>query len=213
VAQLSFFSAEANAPKLSDLAGLLCAHGQMVSFGTTAARLSVVVDQRWRAEAIAAACTERGVESELTTSDEGSPLVRTAFRSDFLTLANAWTKGAVKAVPPGLSLDGAALRMWALAAGRWVDGGYLLGLDPHAPDTYEPLGGALARCGLAATALGVRGGGPGLRVSGRRRLTRLAELVGPHSQACEHGQWPAAAVYHRVGRPEVGASDGPTQPH
>lgn len=192
MAQLSFFSAEANAPKLTDLAGLLCAHGQTVSFGTTAARLSVVVDQPWRAEAIARACAERGVETELTTSDEGNPLVRTAFRADLLPLASAWTRGAVKSVPPGLALDGAVLRLWALAAGRWMEGGYLLGLDPHAPDTYEPLGGALARCGLAATTLGVRGGGPGLRVSGRRRLTRLAELVGAHTLATEHGEWPAA---------------------
>ncbi|HEV2779713.1 MAG TPA: hypothetical protein VGX25_09960 [Actinophytocola sp.] len=199
MAQLSFFSAEANAPKVSDLGGLLCGPGQVVSFGGAAARLSVVVEQAWRAEAIAAACQERGVDAELATSDEGTPLVRTAFRADLAELAAAWTKGAVKAVPAGLSLDGAALRLWTLAAGRWVDNGFLLGLDPRAPDTYEPLGGALARCGLAATALGVRGGGPGLRISGRRRLTRLAELVGPHPLAAAQDEWPVVSRVRATG--------------
>ena len=36
MAQLSFYSAEANPPKLDDLAGLLCCQGQVASFGTTA---------------------------------------------------------------------------------------------------------------------------------------------------------------------------------
>lgn len=189
--QLSFFSAEATQPCVEDLVGLLCGPGQVVSFGRTAARLSVVVDEPWRAQAIAAACVERDIEAECATSDEGHPLVRTAFRADLIELASSWTRGAVKAVPAGLTLGGAALRLWVLAAGRPGDGGYLLGVDPRAPDTYEPLGGALARCGLAATLLGARGGGPGLRIAGRRRLARLAEMVGqpPFAGVDEH--WPA----------------------
>jgi hypothetical protein len=110
-----------------------------------------------------------------------------------------WTRGAVKAVPPGLALDGAMLRLWAMAAGRWSDGGYLLGLDPRAPDTHEPLGGALARCGLAATMLGVRGGGPGLRVSGQRRLNRLAELVGASPVEVPQGEWPVVSRVRATG--------------
>jgi hypothetical protein len=199
VGQLSFYSAEANPPKLSDLAGLLCGQGQVVSFGGTAARLSVVVDVPWRAEAIAAACAERGVDTELTSSEEGNPLVRTAFRADLVGLLVDWTRGAVKAVPAGLALDGAALRLWVMAAGRFTDGGYLLALDPRAPDTHEPLGGALARCGLAATMLGVRGGGPGLRVSGQRRLNRLAELVGPAPRQVSEGYWPVVSRVRATG--------------
>jgi hypothetical protein len=199
MAQLSFFSAEANPPALLDLAGLLCCQGQVVSFGGTAARLSVVVDESWRARAVAAACAERGVPAELTTSEEDSPLVRTAFRADLIGFAVDWTKGAVKAVPPGLSLDGAMLRLWAMAAGRVCEGGYLLGLDPRAPDTHEPLGGALARCGLAATMLGVRGGGPGLRVSGQRRLNRLAELVGASPAEAPAGVWPVVSRVRATG--------------
>jgi hypothetical protein len=199
VAQLSFFSAEANPPALGDLAGLLCGQGQVVSFGGTAARLSVVVDAPWRAEAIAAACAERGVDTELTTSEEGNPLVRTAFRADLIGFVVDWTRGAVKAVPPGLTLDGATLRLWAMAAGAWSDGGYLLTLDPRAPDTHEPLGGALARCGLAATMLGVRGGGPGLRISGQRRLNRLAELVGAPPKQAPQGEWPVVSRVRATG--------------
>lgn len=105
----------------------------------------------------------------------------------------------MKAVPAGLALDGAAIRLWALAAGRWSEGGYLLALDPHAPDTFEPLGGALARCGLAATMLGVRGGGPGLRVSGLRRLNRLAELVGAPPVEPAQGQWPVVSRVRATG--------------
>jgi hypothetical protein len=199
VAQLSFFSAEANAPRVSDLGGLLCAHGRVDGFGATAARLSVVVADAWRAEAVAQACRERGVDAEVTAADEGAFLVRTAYRADLNALAATWTAGSVKNVPASLSLDGAMLRMWALAAGSWVDGGYLFGLDPGAPDTHEPLGGAMARCGLAATALGARGGGPALRVSGRRRLNRLAELVGPHPVAGAHGQWPVVSRVRATG--------------
>lgn len=199
VGQLSFFSAEANAPRLDDLAGLLCCHGQVASFGSTAARLSVVLDEPWRAEAIAAALAERDIDAELTDSEEGHPLVRTAFRADLTPLATAWSKGAVKAVPPGLALDGAMLRLWSLAAGRWSEGGYLLALDPRSPDTHEPLGGAMARCGLAATMLGTRGGGPGLRVSGLRRLKRLAELVGAPPVESAQGHWPVDSRVRATG--------------
>jgi hypothetical protein len=199
VAQLSFFSAEANPPSVADLAGLLCCQGQVASFATTAARLSVVVADQWRADAIAVALADRGIDAELTLSEEENPLVRTAFRADLIPLAREWTRGAVKAVPAGLTLGGAALRLWVMAAGHWSDGGYLLALDPHAPDTHEPLGGTLARCGLAATMLGARGGGPGLRISGRRRQGRLAELVGLPPSEPAQAHWPVVSRVRATG--------------
>jgi hypothetical protein len=198
VAQLSFFSAEANPPRVDDLAGLMCCQGEVTSFGATAARLSVMLDEPWRARAIAGALTDRGIEPEVTAEEEYL-LVRTAFRVDLLDLAREWTAGPAKAVPPGLQLDGALLRVWAMAAGRASDGGYLLPLDPNAPQTHEPLGGALARCGLAATMVGVRGGGPGLRVSGQRRCNRLAELVGPAPSELARPQWPAVSRVRATG--------------
>ncbi|MEU6128650.1 hypothetical protein ABZ805_05690 [Saccharopolyspora sp. NPDC047091] len=189
--QLSFFSAEARHPRVADLAGLLCGPGQAVGFGRgTAARLSVVVVDDWRARSLVRACDDRGVAAELGRSEEGHPLVRTAFRADLTGLAGQWLRGAVKSVPADFAPDGAALRLWALAAGRPVPGGYLLGLDPHAPETYEPLAVALARAGLPARCMGPRAGGPALRVTGRRRIERLAELVGPTPDGAIERTWP-----------------------
>ncbi|HEU5109558.1 MAG TPA: hypothetical protein VFT95_13525 [Micromonosporaceae bacterium] len=197
--QLSFYSAEANTPRVRDLAGLLCGSGQVESFGGTAARLSVVVDEPWRVAAITAACAERGVVAEPAGAEDGGLLVRTPFRTDLAPLAVVWTGAAGKVVPAGLALDGALLRLWAMAAGRWVDSGYLLELDPRAPETHEPLAGDLARRGLAATMLGVRGGGPGLRVSGPRRCNRLAELVGPVPNAAGRASWPVVSRVRATG--------------
>jgi hypothetical protein len=191
VDQLSFFSAEASRPRVRDLAGLLCGPGQAVGFGRgTAARLSVVVEQPWRARALVEACAERGVDAEISTSEEGYPLVRTAFRADLTGLAGQWLRGAVKAVPPGFTPDGPTLRLWSLAAGSPDPGGYQLGLDAHAPHTHEALTAALARCGLPARRL--RRGAPALRVTGRRRLERLAELVGPVPDGAIERTWPLA---------------------
>lgn len=178
-------------PAVADLAGMLCGPGQAVGFGRgTAARLSVVVDTEWRARCLAAACSERGVQAELARSDEGRPLVRTAFRADLTGLSAQWLRGAVKAVPAGFAPDGWALRIWALTSGAGEQNGYLLGLDPHAPDTHEPLAESLSRCGIPVKRVGVRAGGPALKITGRRRLARLAELVGPLPDGAIEGMIP-----------------------
>lgn len=188
--QPSLFSAQARAPRIDDLAGLLCAHAQILGFGrATAARVSVVVEDAWRAAELADACTVRGLAPERGRSEEGHHLVRTTFLADLAPLAAAWTRGAMKAVPAGLQLDGAALRLWAVTAGGSDGRGYLLGLDPHAPGTHLPLAAVLAAAGLAVTPLGPRGG-PALRVTGRRRTARLAELVGAAPPAAPSGSWP-----------------------
>ncbi|WP_213574391.1 hypothetical protein [Rhodococcus sp. USK13] len=179
MSQLSFFSSEALPPAVADLGGLLAASGQVVSGGGRA-RISIVVDALWRAEGIAEMIAEAGLEAEITRSDEGSPLVRTASVVDVRPLAEQWTRGAVKAVPPGWVPSGRQLRFWALAAGHGEADGerFVLGLDPHAPDTHAPLAQALMRAGMAPTLIGTRGSGPGLRISGRRRLGRLVESIG-----------------------------------
>lgn len=189
--QPSLFSAQARAAGPADLAGLLCAQGQVHGFGRgAAARVSAVVADQWRAVEIVRACTERALPAERGRT-ENRYWVRTAFVAGLLPLAGGWTRGAVKAVPDGWQLDGAALRLWALAAGVPDGRGYLLGLDPHAPGTHERLAAALATAGLAATLLGPRAGGPALRVTGRRRLARLAELVGETPPATPTGLWPS----------------------
>lgn len=179
MSQLSFFSAEAMPPAVTDLCGLLAATGQVVT-SAGRARISIVVDAQWRAEAIAELIAQAGLEVEITRSDEGSPLVRTASVVDLRPLADQWTRGAVKTVPSGWVPSGRQLRVWALASGRSEAEGerFVLGLDPHAPDTHAPLAQALMRAGIAPTLIGTRGSGPGLRISGRRRLGRLVESIG-----------------------------------
>jgi hypothetical protein len=190
VAQLSFYSAEANPPGRGDLAGLLCGPARLVSFGGVTARLSVPVADAWRGHALRQALADRGVDATLYTTGDGL-LLRTAFRRDLTALAAAWTAGEAKVLPPKLALAGAALRLWVLAAGDWIDAGYLLRLDPLATDTHEPLTKVVTACGLPATAYNAEDGGPGLRIFGRRRLARLAELVGRPPSAVAESHWPA----------------------
>jgi hypothetical protein len=197
VGQLSFYSAEASAPRLADLAGVLCGPGQAIGFGAgTAARLTVPVDRRWRAVALVAACAERGVAATVSTTEDGRQVVRTAFRADLVGLARRWrggadTSGATKVVPERFVVDGVTLRLWALVAGRWSESGYLLGLDPDSPRTHLPLVVSLVRAGMSLAL--VDDGGPALRVSGGRRLARLVELVGEAPPGVPGHDWPAVA--------------------
>ncbi len=141
-----------------------------------------------------AAGPEEGEAAEAVPVVTESWQVTTAFRADLAGLAARWLDGDRKVVPPDFTLDGAALRLWALASGRWVESGsgYLLGLDPEAPDTHEALRKALATSGLPSTLLTGKAGGPALRVVGRRRLERLAELVGRAPRGVAERTWPAA---------------------
>lgn len=188
--QLSFFSAESVPPAVTDLSGLLAAAGQIVVTGA-GGRLSVVVDAVWRAVGIAEMITEAGLIAEITQTDEDTPLVRTGVDERLLPMAAAWTRGAVKTVPSAWLPGARELRAWVLAAGDTDTDRYLLGLDPHAPDTHSPLASALIRVGIAPTLIGTRGGHPALRISGRRRLSRLMENVGePPGDAEVFAHWP-----------------------
>ncbi|ORW03467.1 hypothetical protein [Mycobacterium kyorinense] len=190
MSQLSFFSAESVPPAVTDLTGMLAAAGQIVIVGG-GARLSVVVEELWRAEALAEMIEDAGLVSEITRTDEDTPLVRTAVDARLRAIAADWTRGAVKTVPP-LWLPGPReLRAWTLAAGAPEADRYLLGLDPHAPDTHSPLASAMMRVGIAPTLIGTRGARPALRISGRRRLSRLVENVGEPPDAVEaKANWP-----------------------
>jgi hypothetical protein len=189
VSQLSLFSAEARPAGLTDLAGLLCGPGQIVRFGSgDQARLSVLLADASRAAAVTAAMQAFGVTAQAVVTENGGTAVRTAFRCDLVDLARQWTRGAVKSVPAGWELDGAALRIWVLTAGRPDErGGYLLALDPHAPDTHMPLIGALTRAGLSPARMSRI---DALRISGTRRMQRLVELVGPVPARLPAEVWP-----------------------
>jgi hypothetical protein len=194
VSQLSFFTAESVPPAVADLSGALAASGQIVTVGAPdvqGARLSVVVDQLWRASALAEMIHEAGLEPEITRTEEDTPLVRTAVSELLCPIAAEWTRGAVKTVPARWLPGPRELRAWTLAAGSPEADRYLLGLDPHAPDTHSPLASALMRVGIAPTLIGTRGGRPALRISGRRRLSRLVENVGePPDDAQALSLWP-----------------------
>jgi hypothetical protein len=190
VSQLSFFSAESVPPAVADLTGMLAAPGQVVLVGS-GARLSVVVEDLWRAEALAEMIVEAGLEPEIARTDENNPLVRTAVDPRLVAIAGDWTRGAVKTVPPQWLPGPRELRAWTLAAGTPEADRYLLGLDPHAPDTHSPLASAMMRVGIAPTLIGTRGSHPALRISGRRRLSRLVENVGePPGNVDAFSQWP-----------------------
>ena len=182
VPQLSLFSADARTGGVADLAGLLCGPGQVVRFGDGAtARLSIVLADDRRADALLAECAQRDVPAELVDTPTGATVLRTAFRADLVALAGSWARGAVKAVPPGFELDGASLRIWLLGAG--VDAG-AIALDPQAPGTHAALQAAVARAGLTGTVHHGRGGRPVLRFAGNRR--------------CAPG-WPSWSARYRPG--------------
>ena len=187
VSQPSLFSAEARPPRTADLAGLLCGPGQIVRFGSgDTARLSVVLPDPTRAPAVIATCTAVGIAAERAVTEAGATAVRTAFRRDLVDLARTWTTGAVKTVPAGMHLDGAVLRVWMLAGGRWDGRGVELMLDPHAPQTHLPLVAAATRAGVSPAR---SGRGTALRITGARRLRRLAELVGPPPRGIAPDEW------------------------
>jgi len=194
VSQLSFFSAESVPPAVSDLTGLLATAGQIVLVGgpnPAGARLSVVVDRPWRAAALAEMITECGLTAEIARTEENTPLVRTGVEPGLLDVAAQWTRGAVKTVPAQWVPGSRELRAWTLAAGAPDGERYLLGLDPHAPDTHSSLASALMRAGIAPTLIGTRGVRPALRISGRRRLSRLLENIGePPADIEAYAAWP-----------------------
>jgi len=177
--QLSLFSADLTPPRLEDLGGLLAAHGQ-VAGGQDGVRLSILLADGWRAYALLRECRVRDVPSQTapTEDPDTTVLLRTERISVLEPLATQWTRGAVKAVPVDISLTPGFLRCWTLAAGHPSEVGFVLGLDPHAPDTHEPLAAACAAAGLAGSLLGVRGGGPAVRIVGHRRCSRLSEMIG-----------------------------------
>jgi hypothetical protein len=178
VTQFSLFGAEAVAPEVADLDGVLLAGGQWAR-SSAGVRLSVVVADEWRADALAAAFAERGVggADAIVPATSGFG-VRTAFTPVLAEPAARWIRGANIGLPAGFRLSAGGLRLWAIAAGRPDEAGYLLA-TPEPDDAMHRVAGAqLSRLGVAAVSLGQRGG-PGWRVTSARRLRRRVELVGP----------------------------------
>ena len=113
MSQLSFFTAESVPPAVADLSGVLAASGQIVLVGAPdvqGARLSVVVDQLWRASALAEMIHEAGLGPEISRTDEDTPLVRTSVSQALVGIAARLDPrrgqdgaAALAARPPGVA--------------------------------------------------------------------------------------------------------------
>lgn len=176
--QFSLFGAEAAEPVLDDLDGVLLAGGHWARLGGTA-RLSIVVADAWRADALSQAFTTRGVADAVRSVEvaQNGISARTAFSAALARHAQRWMRGANESPPSGLALTPGGLRLWATAAGRMDDAGYVLGTSAGDDVVHLAAGAQLARLGLAAASLKQRPG-PGWRITSVRRLRRLAEVVG-----------------------------------
>jgi hypothetical protein len=84
-----------------------------------------------------------------------------------------------------LFLDGPRLRLWVAAAGAPHGVGYALGLDPG--DDPAIIDAALVRVGLQGA---VSGDGRYYLITGRKRLDRLAELIGERPGEAPVAFWP-----------------------
>lgn len=191
--QLPLFAADVVPPEVADLGGLLAAHGQMAA-GPRGARISILLADSWRADALRGEFAARGISAEvLPASGERDAILLRSERSDRLRpLTERWTRGAVKAAPTDLVVEAGMLRIWVLAAGEPSSQGYLLGLDSHAPGSHAPLAAALARVGLRGSVVGVHSGWPAVRLVGARRAARVAEMIGPPPEGAAQGSWPAS---------------------
>nr|WP_307847253.1 hypothetical protein [Micromonospora sp. D93] len=188
--QLVFFGADAAESTVADLAGLLAGPGEVVRMGGTA-RLSVQVDAAWRVHVLVAELASRGLAASWQPTEGERHVVRTSYTRVLKPLAAAWLHGTAKRPPAAFHLTGRRLRLWLAAAGSPEPPDcFLLRLGADDQGCWEPIGVALAAAGLAGTLLGPGEGGPAYRITGRRRLARLAELVGGPPPATPPQAWP-----------------------
>jgi hypothetical protein len=192
--QLVFFGADAAEPTVADLAGLLAGPGEVVRMGGTA-RLAVRVDAAWRVHVLVAELALRGLAASWSPTEDQRHAVRTSYTRLLKPLAVAWLNGPAKRPPAAFHLTGRRLRLWVAAAGTpEPPGGFLLGLGAgDDQESWDAVAAALAAAGLAGTLLGPDEGGPAYRITGRRRLARLAELVGGPPTAAPVDAWPSRA--------------------
>ncbi|HVV77353.1 MAG TPA: hypothetical protein VHC43_15090 [Mycobacteriales bacterium] len=189
MSQLSLFGAMAREPALADIEGLLAGNGQLVR-RDDAARVSVVVAEAWRVQALV---DEMASALDLTAEvgpAEAGTTVGTPWLPELRATADAWSLGAVKCPPEGWSLDGSRLRWWCLASG-WADKGmYNLALGANDEHAWLAVGSALSSVGVPGVLVGPRADGPAYRIVGRRRLVRLLELIGDRPDGVPADAWP-----------------------
>jgi hypothetical protein len=159
------------------------------SVGRPADAAATSVGRPADAAGAAADTAEEGAEDPELPEPSPKPRfeVVTAYSSRLNPLARAWPDAAAQ-----LFLSGPRLRLWVAAAGEPVPGGYALGLGPakHNPEELRAIDAALVRAGLAGR---LSEDGSHYVIAGRRRLTRLAELVGDRPAAAPPELWPDGA--------------------
>jgi hypothetical protein len=224
---MSLFGADVVPARPVDLEGLLAGPGQVVRMGGTA-RISVIVDEAWRARTLLAEFALRGLAAtgQRTSAATGQPDgagagdaavaghigVRTAFSASLAPIAARWLRGALTRPPEDFDFNGQMLRMWFIAAGQ-----------PHGPQrpgrsgampssravtlrlsatdqsAWPAVGAALRRAGLPAELIGPRGGGPAYRIVGTRRIAGFLELIGSRPESVPESAWPRTISKRRNG--------------
>jgi hypothetical protein len=143
--------------------------------------------------------TEADPEDEPDPAPDGPPPrrvreleVRTAFSARLLPLAAAWlSDGASKVPPANLVLRGQPLRLWVQACGRTeAPGVYALEVGEGEDAGWPVVRAALAGAGVRSDLVRGAPDGPILRIRGRRRVARLAELIGDPPRPAPAGFWP-----------------------
>jgi hypothetical protein len=82
--------------------------------------------------------------------------------------------------------------LWALAVGHREGTAYVLAIAEPDQPFRDAVGAALAGMGIAAQLISRRGGtGEMFRIVGRRRLDRLAEMVGDPPKQAPPDIWPS----------------------
>ena len=187
--QFSLFGAEAADPLVEDLDGVLFAGGDWVrADGGSAARLSVLVAEQWRAEALQSEFADRGLDSDTAPAPGELIAVRTEVTTRLAPHAQRWTRGAALRPPADLALSASGLRLWAIASGRAEEAGFLLRMADPDGELHRTAGAQLARLGVTAVEIGSRFRA-GWRVTSVKRLRRLAELIGAPPAGCGP-DWP-----------------------
>ncbi|MDR7279657.1 hypothetical protein [Catenuloplanes atrovinosus] len=190
--QPTLFGVEAHDPGVADLAGLLAGPGEIVRMGGTA-RVSVTVAEPWRVHVLVPEITRRGLQATWSRTEDERLEVRTAYATTLMPLGRAWLRepGDPKRPPRAFFLNGFRLRLWVAAAGAPDASGYVLRLGRDDEPVWEIVRAALHAAGLPSRLTTPPDGEPGLRISGRRRIARLADLVGERPDAAPESAWPS----------------------
>lgn len=181
--QLGLFERDGAEPIAADLAGLLLGTGHLVS-RRAQSRVSVLVPEAWRAEELVSEFQQRGLGGEYNVSRDAETGTQFVARTDFVQALAALVPSSTRRLTPG------GLRLWLIAAGRFSEGNFYLGLAVNDDARWPLSGAALAQLGLPAAFVGPRGGGPAYRIASAKRLRTLRILAGAPPAMATAADWP-----------------------